>query len=218
MSEVAETNGAKSTDEIRARLLAVRDGLDPEERLTASQGIADALAELPAFHDATGVTMYLSKGSEVVTGPLIQRMVEEDGRRVFLPFDRVGQLEIAEWRPSDPISEDPGGRMAPRFRRALPLEETDLVVLPGVAFGRDGARLGEGSGRYADLLARLPRGVATVGLTYGATLLPELPDSVEEGWVDVVLTEAGIAGGRVKHRSRVGRGAGRAAADPAQST
>jgi len=217
MSEVAAANPASSTVAIRSRLLALRDGLDPLDRLTMSEAIAAVLAELPAFHDALAVTMYFSKGSEVTTGPLIQRMVEEEGRRVFLPFDRSGRLEIAEWRPSDPITEDPGGRMAPRFRRTVPLEETDLVVLPGVAFGRDGARLGEGSGRYADLLDRLPRGVATVGLTYGATLLPELPESVEEGWVDVVLTESGIAGGRVKHRSRVSR-SGRATPDPSQST
>jgi len=215
MSEVAEA--AESTDDIRARLLGVRDGLDPEVRLAASEAITAGLADLPAFRDAGAVAMYFSKGSEVTTGPLIQRMVEEEGRRVFLPYDRTGRLEIAEWRPSDPISEDPGGRMAPRFRRPVPLDEVDLVVLPGVAFARDGGRLGEGSGRYADLLARLPRGMATVGLTYGATLLSELPESVEEGWVDVVLTEAGMAGGRVKHRSRVSRG-GQGAADSGQST
>lgn len=66
----------------------------------------------------------------------------------------------------------------------------DVVVVPGLAFTRDGLRLGQGGGHYDRLIARLSPHCLTVGACYAEQLVEELPIEVHDRAVDVVVTDA----------------------------
>ena len=53
--------------------------------------------------------------------------------------------------------------------------EADLVVVPALAVGADGTRLGRGGGSYDRALARVPAGRPVVALLYDGELLPDVP-------------------------------------------
>lgn len=69
-------------------------------------------------------------------------------------------------------------------------EEIDVVLVPGLAFGRDGRRLGRGAGYYDRFLAELE--ADKVGLTTSDRLRDDLPLESHDVPVDWVATENGV--------------------------
>lgn len=67
----------------------------------------------------------------------------------------------------------------------------DVVVVPGLAYTRDGRRLGQGGGHYDRLISRLGPHCLTVGACYAEQLVEELPTEAHDRTVDVVVTDAG---------------------------
>lgn len=180
----------RGQQELRTEAAGRRDAIDPVRRLDLAEKIASTLDAVPEFSNATGLAFYYSVGSEVPTQDLIARVVEMVGRRAFLPFVLSGQLELAEWRPSDPLIQGQGlPPFQPRYRRAVPLEEIDVIVVPGLAFDRTGRRLDAGESLYEELLTRL-QGMATrIGFAFGDQVVDDLSDAGIEQTVDLVVTE-----------------------------
>jgi 5-formyltetrahydrofolate cyclo-ligase len=67
----------------------------------------------------------------------------------------------------------------------------DLVIVPGLAFDRDGFRLGYGAGYYDRTLAalRTSRPVAAVGLAYAEQLIGHVPRGERDEPLDWIVTE-----------------------------
>ena len=179
-------------DELRARTIGVRDTIDPVDRLSRAEAISSNLDTLPSFSEAGAIGFYYATGSEVPVHGLVQRVVETEGRRAFLPFVLSGRLELSDWRPSDPVSQ--GGQIPfqPRFRRAVSLQEVDAIVVPGLAFDRHGRRLGSGQGLYEGLLARLPESVARIGIAFADQIVDDLSETGSDRVVDAVVTEDAV--------------------------
>jgi 5-formyltetrahydrofolate cyclo-ligase len=182
----------KDQAELRIASQARRDAIEPVDRLARADAISTNLDTLPAFSEAGAIGFYYATGSEVLSLGVVQRVVEVESRRAFLPFVLSGRLELAEWRPSDPIIQGKEIPFQPRFRRAVPLEEVDAIVVPGLAFDRHGRRLGSGHGLYEGLLDRLPTSVARIGIAFAAQVVDDLSDAGAEPAVDFVVTEDGV--------------------------
>src|SRR5919198_1112881 len=139
-----------------------RDVIDPLRRYELSGAIDAKLDEVDAFRRAAVIGFYFSIGSQVQTGALIRRMVEEEGRRAFLPFVRNDELFMTEWRPSDPVVDAPHVGMQPRYSREASLDDLDVIVVTGLAFDERGRRVGEGTPHLDGLLSRLPESVVRI--------------------------------------------------------
>ncbi len=173
-------------------MLEARDGIDPMQRLKLAEAIHAHLDEAPTFNDADGVGLYWAIGSEVLTTGLAQRLAEQEQRRIFLPFLLNGELQMTEWRPADPVVDAEYGGMHPRYRRAVPLDELDVLVVPGVAFDEHGHRLGYGTGHFDRLLARLDTRTTRIGLCFGAQVVAEVPTGPSDQSVQFLVTEDGV--------------------------
>ena len=94
-------------------------------------------------------------------------------------FDlRPGPWELREPFADPALAIDPGS--------------IDLILVPGVAFTRSGARLGRGGGYYDRLLSVLPAGTCKIGVCFDAQIVSELPLHPHDQHVDFVATESGI--------------------------
>jgi len=93
------------------------------------------------------------------------------------------ELQPGAWGIREPAA-DPANALAP--------ESIDLIVVPGVAFTRHGARLGRGGGFYDRLLSWLPPHTCKMGVCFDFQLLPELPMDPHDMHVDCIATESGI--------------------------
>jgi 5-formyltetrahydrofolate cyclo-ligase len=176
--------------DLRAEVLGAREAIEPVRRLELADAISARLDAVPEFAGAVDIGTYYSQGSEVPTGALIRRLVEGEGRRVYLPFLQGDELQMTEWRPSDPVVDAPVIGLHPRYRRAAPMEALDVLLVPGVAYDHAGRRLGSGTGHWDRLLGRLPVEVVTIGIAFSVALVPSLGNLAGSWPVDVVVTES----------------------------
>jgi 5-formyltetrahydrofolate cyclo-ligase len=65
----------------------------------------------------------------------------------------------------------------------------DFILLPGVAFTREGARLGYGGGFYDKLLAQMPHRPALVAGAFALQVVQEIPLDSTDRSVEWLVTE-----------------------------
>ncbi|MFY0635769.1 MAG: 5-formyltetrahydrofolate cyclo-ligase [Vannielia sp.] len=99
-------------------------------------------------------------------------------------------LVFRQWEPGAEMVPGPFNTFEPRGPEMRP----EIVVVPLVAFTREGARLGYGGGFYDRTLALLRAGgpVLAVGFAYGAQEAGALPLEPTDAPLDMIVTEAGV--------------------------
>jgi len=103
-----------------------------------------------------------------------------------------GPLSVHEYRPNG-LERHPLGFDQPSAdSRHVPLDEIDVVLVPGLVFDRRGNRLGRGKGYYDELLKRLPEGVIRIGITVDELLVEDVPTEPHDWRVTWVATESGV--------------------------
>lgn len=178
---------------LRREARARRDGMTPEERERKSEEVAANVLALPAVADAATVMAFSSFGSEVDTGPIIERL-ERDGRRVALPRVEGRDIVAVAYRSDDRVRPTSFGAMEPAGGEMLAPEEIDVVIVPGLAFDQSGHRVGYGRGFYDRFLVTLPPDALTVGICFSVQLVDEVPHGHGDRPVDLVMTEHGLNG------------------------
>lgn len=187
-------DGTGDKDRLRATVLARRAALPLAVREAAAARIRSALADLPEVRGARAILAYAAFGAEVDLDPWLTHLAGT-GHGVFLPYVDGAELGIARVRD---LAADtaPGafGIREPRAsgRRPARVDRLDLVVAPGVAFDRQGGRLGYGRGFFDRLLADLRSATAVVGVAFEAQIVPRVPLEPHDRRVQAVVTEAGV--------------------------
>lgn len=173
---------------LRRQILAARDRLPHAERAAMSASIIGRLLAMGELRDARTVMAFWPFGSEVDILPLLERL-EAAGKQVVLP--RIEDREVAPFAyvAGDPLTETSFGAKEPLSGRRLDPSELDVVVVPGVAFDRDGGRLGYGAGFYDRLLARVRDDTLAVAVAFGMQVVDRVPTGATDRRVDVVVTE-----------------------------
>lgn len=158
-------------------------------RLTRSLALCAQLAAFPAFAAARVVAIFDPMPSE----PAID-LLWETAPRTFL-YPRVEGAGIRLLPVQDPSElQTPGHgllfREPPSVEGAV--EAPQVVLIPGLAFTRDGRRLGRGGGYYDRLLAGLPAETVRIAVCFEFQVLEELPIEEHDQPVHAVATECGI--------------------------
>lgn len=139
---------------LRANLLELRAAMSPAELRARSHALTEHLLAHPLWRDARGLTAFVGVRGEVDTEPLLQRSLAT-GKQLWLPR-LTGRGMMAFWPCTDLAQLEPGRIMGLREPPAIgagvpapgPEHGVDLILVPGLGFGRDGARIGFGAGHY----------------------------------------------------------------------
>jgi 5-formyltetrahydrofolate cyclo-ligase len=179
---------AERKRDIRRSVLHERDALLEEDRRARSAAITERLMALPELRSTRTVMAFWSFGSEVDTSRLIEAL-HAAGKRVALP--RVDGREVAAvvYVPGDPTTATSFGAMEPTSAEIVRPTEIDVVIAPGVAFDRNGGRIGYGGGFYDRFLRSVRADTQVIGLAFAVQLVDEVPRSEHDRLVDVVVTE-----------------------------
>lgn len=159
---------------------ALRKALSPDEREEQSREISRHVCATQAYKDARAMLVYSAYGSEADPAPLA-RFAEKEGKRVAYPACIAGRLQAfipGAWRVGAHGIMEP----LPERSELVPPDALDLVVVPALAFDRQGNRLGQGAGYYD---AFLP--LANCAVWMGFALDLQLIDAVEHDARDVRL-------------------------------
>lgn len=188
MSERLPDALAERKRDIRRSVLHERDAVLEEDRRARSAAITERIMALPELVSTRTVMAFWSFGSEVDTSGLIEAL-HAAGKRVVLP--RVDGREVAAvaYVPGDPTAATSFGAMEPTSAEIVRPTEIDVVIAPGVAFDRNGGRVGYGGGFYDRFLRTVRADTPVIGLAFAVQLVDDVPRGEHDRLVDVVVTE-----------------------------
>ena len=166
-----------------------------------SRRICDSFLALPAYRAARTVLFYIDVRSEVRTRHALPTALRY-GKRIVVPYCVKNELELFLLHSPDELAVGMYKILEPRPElRALPEKrvapaELDLIMVPGVAFDRRGARMGHGFGYYDRLLQHARPDTPLVALAFECQLFPHIPTQAHDIFMDQIITEAAIYPGR----------------------
>lgn len=188
---------AESKRALRASMTASLAGVDSHARHGASRAACARLLELDEIRDAAIVLFYMAMRTEIDPGGAALVCLE-DGVRVAVPVvdEASGELEAVEISSlaASAFERGPMGILVPKGGRRVRATELDAAVVPGLAFDREGHRLGRGGGHYDRLLVRLTERCCAVGFAFERQVLGSLPVEPHDRRVAKVVTEATVYG------------------------
>lgn len=149
------------------------------EKTAKSAIIKDKLFNEEEFKKAKLVMFYVSLKDEVDTLSMIDEALKA-GKRVCVPviLKEEKKLIAGEIKNrKEDLEKQHFGIYQPREGRVkeVPLDDIDLVVVPGIAFDKSNVRLGRGHGYYDRFLCCLPNDTKTIGLAFDFQLVEDLP-------------------------------------------
>jgi 5-formyltetrahydrofolate cyclo-ligase len=179
---------------LRKRIIAQREQLPADTRAAQNAAITARLMQLPEYQQADTVLGYMNFGAEFASELWIQQALAE-GKKLALPRvnrhtnqldlywvdDLENQLESGLWGIREPV--------VARCERLTSLNEVEFALLPGVAFTRNGARLGYGGGYYDKLLARMTNQPTLTAAAFALQIVEQIPQEATDVKVGWIITE-----------------------------
>jgi 5-formyltetrahydrofolate cyclo-ligase len=184
---------------IREQAHANRQAQQNKDEL--SRTICEKFIALPEFARANTVMVYIDVRTEVRTRHNLPGLLGRD-KRIVVPYcvdrdlelfllDSMDELAIGMYKILEPLPEL---RQLPAKR--ISVEELDLIMVPGVAFDRRGARMGHGFGYYDKLLEHARGDTPLVALAFECQLFPEIPTQSHDVFMDKIVTETAVYPGK----------------------
>jgi len=157
-------------------------------------GAPGAAAHLSAFlagYRGTVVAGYMPIRTEIDPLPAMEEAAAHGPVCVPVIRTAAAPLVLSQWTPGCALAEGPFGARVPAQERLLVPE---VVIVPLVAFDRQGGRLGYGGGFYDRSLEGLrARGaVLAVGFAWSAQEAEGLPLEATDQPLDLIITETEI--------------------------
>lgn len=176
----------------RKEVKACLSSLPLGERQARSRAAAEHLLKLPAFRDAACILGYMAMGAECDPAFALAA-AKEMGKRIVYP-KCLPERQLGLYLPRSKDALVPGAygifEPEPSLCEEIAPEEIDLLILPGLAFGRDMTRLGRGAGYYDRLLQRVS--AWKVGFAFDVQLFDTVPVEEWDEKADAVVTNRGI--------------------------
>ena len=174
-----------------ARQVAAKRRAEAHAQLMETAGSSLALRGLPVAAGAAGtVSGFIPYKSEIDTVPLLARLSRE-GWRTCLPvvIGADQPLLFRAWTPGEALA--PGVWDIPIPPETAAEVLPDVLLVPMLAFDRQGYRLGYGGGFYDRTLEKLRafRRVWAVGVAYAAQEVEAVPRGDHDAPLDYVMTE-----------------------------
>ena len=175
---------------IRKSVLKKMKGLELENKRKADQALIQRLRSLPAYQAASVIATYLSFPHEVDTSFLIDA-AQEDGKQVVIPKTYPkGCMEFVAYDPQN-LKPTAFGLLEPEdATQAVDQSKIDLIHVPGVAFQKNGYRIGYGGGYYDRYLADFDG--ATVSTIYACQEVDFAPAPHDIPVQEVIVDESTI--------------------------
>ena len=176
-------------ESIRERLRA----LPAEEIAWKSYQLCNAIMEQRVWQEAKIVALFASLPTEPVV-EFLWDSIRRDGKKACYPKVNAENLTLisvndptelvtSRWQLREPVMREPNLQS---------LEKIDLILVPGLAFSRNGDRMGRGGGFYDRLLARESLRAHKIGICFDMQVFRDLPLESHDIIMDQIGTESGV--------------------------
>lgn len=166
-----------------------------------SSVIVQRFMALPEYDAAQTIMFYVDVRDEVRTRHALPTALQSD-KRIVIPYCVDGELELFHLESMDELEVGMYKILEPRSdlrdvaAKRLQPADLDLIMVPGVAFDRQGGRTGHGKGYYDKLLEHARADAPLVALAFESQMFPEIPCESHDIYMDKVVTESDTYQGR----------------------
>ena len=179
---------------LRLQCTKIRNGIATEEKQKRDQKICSLCASLAVFRFAQQVLLYAPIRSEVDIRALAT-LAWEQGKEVYFPLvdkNEAGKMTFHRVNDFSLLTKGSFGVEEPDADAPLWKDEGKRAVclIPGLAYGKDGYRLGYGKGYYDRFLNTFSG--TGIGITYSELILAEIPHNRFDLQADLLLCEKGV--------------------------
>jgi 5-formyltetrahydrofolate cyclo-ligase len=181
-------------EKIRDELKKTRQNLTLSEVEKKSLIIKDTLFKTYEFIKSQNILFYVSYNNEVITHNMIKESM--DARKtVCVPFvikneRKIMPIKLENWNDLELGSYD---ILEPKLNKLkfFPLEEIELIIVPGIGFDIHGNRIGHGLGYY-DRLLNSVKNCFKIGLGFQCQMVDCISVDPHDVKLDMIITEKKI--------------------------
>ncbi|XP_045624031.2 5-formyltetrahydrofolate cyclo-ligase [Procambarus clarkii] len=196
MMNAVKTAKAALRKEVKVKL----DSLSTAEKARQSVVVQEKLWQHELYKKSQRLSIFLSMNDEIQTEPILRHALEA-GKTCYIPrydskstymdmvrlhsWEEYESLPVTKWQiKQPPLSE--------QCETALSSGGLDLILIPGLAFTKEGHRMGRGRGYYDRYLTRCRasqiNAPSTVALAFSEQIFPEIPTEDTDMLIDIVLS------------------------------
>lgn len=171
--------------ELRKKYTKVR--ADVEDKEGKDRLIRKNLRELEIYKKAKSVFVFISYKSEVDTRGIIEDILA-DGKKLLVPLVKGSEMIAVEVKGIDDLEPNKMGILEPKSGDEV--TDVDLTITPGLAFDKNGFRLGYGGGYYDKFFAKVD--TVRMGIGYSDQYVESIVHEDYDKALEYLLTEEGL--------------------------
>ncbi len=168
--------------ELRKAMREAKTEFSRQQLGEMSRSVCNNIISNSPWRNASTVLLYYPLPDEVDVTPLIAEGSAE-GKMILLPVVVGDDLALRVYEGEQSLVTGAFGIKEPTGLEYTDYASIDLVMVPGLAFDRDGHRLGRGKGYYDRLLPRLPN-AHRIGVCFPFQLVDSVPSETHDQSVD----------------------------------
>lgn len=181
--------------QLRKRIIEERQQLPAARRKAYSHEACRHLAAIGKLAQARAIMAFHPFGAELDILPFVEEAMAR-GQEIWLPRAISSGRRLVPYRYEGPHMLKRGAygiwEPDPAIAAAADLHQLDAVLVPGVAFDRQGGRMGYGGGYYDRFLAGLARRPLLVGVAFSMQVVDAVPREPHDILLDGLVTESGF--------------------------
>lgn len=176
-------------NELRESMRAQRRALTDADTASMSEIIRKKLFSLECIENAETVCTFLSAFKEPDTFSIVN-MLRDRQVKVIVPVSDTKTNTLSLSYIDNNLHKGAYGISEPSVIKNADKEIIDVILIPGLAFDREGGRLGFGKGYYDRLLES--KDAVKIGLCYDFQLFDHIPKESHDIPMDYIITEKEI--------------------------
>ncbi len=181
--------------QIRQNMLKIRSSISNQDRTAFSDKIMSHLTHSNAFIAASHVASFVDFRDEVNMTPINNYILNhkkslclpyidmKNKRMTFHSVYTLSELKLSKYGILEPD---------PKLHPEVNLSLIDFVLTPGVAFDKNGFRLGYGGGFYDRFFEKLNPEVPKFGIAFSIQQLDSIPVEAHDLPLTALITEKGL--------------------------
>lgn len=183
----------KTKQETRKEILAYRNAMTLDEVTARSRQIIQQVLKTPEYEEADNILLYADYCHEVMTRELFEDAILRK-KRVYFPktYGEEYRMEFYQVVSVKQLEAGYKGIREPKedakARYVFCSREDTLMLLPGVAFGTDGYRIGYGKGFYDRYLADKGQ-ITRMALAFAGQITEPFCHEAYDMKMDKIVTE-----------------------------
>ena len=172
--------------ELRKQVLQEMKAIPRTQKVTMDLALTERLLQHPFYQEAKIIATYLSFPHEFQTQELIEQALKDD-KKVLIPKTYPkGRMDFVVYNPQQLVKTSFGLLEPQGDLEVVDASQIDLIHVPGLAFTREGYRIGYGGGYYDRYLKHFTG--HTLSTVYPCQIRDFIPEDhdipVQEGLID----------------------------------